>query len=140
MDQKRITHALTMAASVILLATSCEKVTITEGIYGIVKERYGDWMPWVGSNPPDHGERPIECEIYVYEYSPSTDDEPAPLVGTTTSNKNGFYEISLPPGTYSVLLLDPTNGKLVNANYGNTVTVEEGKAVELNIMLSHAVY
>ena len=43
-------------------------------------------------------------------------------------------------GTYSVFVLDPTNGKLVNANYGNTVTVEEGKAVELNIMLNHAVY
>ena len=137
MAPKRIASALTMAAIAILLATSCEK-TINEGIYGTVKERYGDWMP--GSNPPDHGERPIVCEIYAYEYSPSSDYLQAPLVGTATSNKKGFYEIALAPGTYSVFVLDPTNGKLVNANYGNTVTVEEGKTVELNIMLNHAVY
>ena len=140
MAPKRIASALTMAAIAILLATSCEKYDITEGIYGKVIERYGDWMPWVGCNPPDHGERPIVCEIYAYEYSPSSDYLQAPLVGTATSNKKGFYEIALAPGTYSVFVLDPTNGKLVNANYGNTVTVEEGKAVELNIMLNHAVY
>jgi hypothetical protein len=137
MELKRIAPIMALAALAMLLATSCEK-TINEGIYGTVKERYGDWMP--GSNPPDHGERPIVCEIYAYEYSPSSDYLQAPLVGTATSNKKGFYEIALAPGTYSVFVLDPTNGKLVNANYGNTVTVEEGKAVELNIMLNHAVY
>lgn len=137
MELKRIAPIMALAALAMLLASSCEK-TINEGIYGTVKERYGDWMP--GSNPPDHGERPIVCEIYAYEYSPSSDYLQAPLVGTATSNKKGFYEIALAPGTYSVFVLDPTNGKLVNANYGNTVTVEEGKAVELNIMLNHAVY
>ena len=136
MELKRIAPIM---ALVMLLASSCEK-TINEGIYGTVKELYGDWMPWVGSNPPDHGVRPIVCEIYAYEYSPSSDYLQAPLVGTATSNKKGFYEIALAPGTYSVFVLDPTNGKLVNANYGNTVTVEEGKAVELNIMLHHAVF
>lgn len=137
MAPSRITHILALAALAMLLASSCEK-TINESIYGTVKERYGDWMR--GCNPPDHGERPIVCEIYAYEYSPSSDYLQAPLVGTATSNKKGFYEIALAPGTYSVFVLDPTNGKLVNANYGNTVTVEEGKAVELNIMLNHAVY
>lgn len=137
MELKRIAPIMALAALAMLLASSCEK-TINEGIYGTVKERYGDWMP--GSNPPDHGERPIVCEIYAYEYSPSSDYLQAPLVGTATSNKKGFYEIALAPGTYTVFVLDPTNGKLVNANYGNTVTVEEGKAVELNIMLNHAVY
>lgn len=137
MELKRIAPIMALAALAMLVATSCEK-TINEGIYGTVKERYGDWMP--GSNPPDHGERPIVCEIYAYEYSPSSDYLQAPLVGTATSNKKGFYEIALAPGTYTVFVLDPTNGKLVNANYGNTVTVEEGKAVELNIMLNHAVY
>ena len=112
MAPRRITHILALAALAMLLATSCEK-TINEGIV---------------------------CEIYAYEYSPSSDYLQAPLVGTATSNKKGFYEIALAPGTYSVFVLDPTNGKLVNANYGNTVTVEEGKAVELNIMLNHAVY
>ena len=139
MELKRIAPIMALAALAMLLASSCEKVTITEGIYGTVKERYGDWMPVIDGYR-DHGVRPFECEIYAYEYSPSSDYLQAPLVGTATSNKKGFYEIALAPGTYSVFVLDPTNGKLVNANYGNTVTVEEGKAVELNIMLSHAVY
>ena len=156
MDTKRIASALTMAALTILLATSCEKYNITEGIYGKVIERYGDWMPWVGSNPPDHGERPIECEIYVYEYTRTSDFDqqyignypisamPKPLVATTTTNRKGRYQISLPPGEYSVFLLDD-DGKL-HANYGDEhgglwpVKVEAGKVYELNLLLDHAVY
>lgn len=139
-----------------LLATSCEKVTITEGIYGKVVERYGDWMPWVGSNPPDHGERPIECEIYVYEYTRTRDFDqayignypiesmPKPLVGTTSSDRKGRYQLSLPPGDYSVLLLD-NDGKLhVNGLNGEgglcPIRVEAGKVSELNLVLDHAVY
>ena len=143
-------------ALAMLLATSCEKVTITEGIYGIVKERYGDWMPWVDSNPPDHGERPIACEIYVYEYTRTRDFDqqyignypisamPKPLVATTTSDSRGFYQLSLPPGNYSVLLLD-TDGKLhVNGlnNEGGLcpVSVQADQTTECNLILDHAVY
>ena len=155
MAPKRIASALTMAAIAILLATSCEKYDITEGIYGKVIERYGDWMPIIdGYN--DHGERPIECEIYVYEYTRTRDFDqqyignypisamPKPLVGTATSDRKGRYQISLPPGEYSVFLLD-NDGKL-HADYGDEhgglcpVKVEAGKVSELNLMLNHAVY
>ena len=155
MDTKRITRTLTMAALVILLATSCEKYDITEGIYGKVIERYGDWMPIVDGYH-DHGERPIKCEIYVYEYTRTSDFDqqyignypisamPKPLVATTTTNRKGRYQISLPPGEYSVFLLDD-DGKL-HADYGDEhgglwpVKVEAGKVYELNLLLDHAVY
>ena len=153
---RRITPFLTLAVLTMLLASSCEKVTVAEGIYGTVKERYGDWMPWLGSNPPDHGERPIACEIYVYEYTRIQDfgqqyignypieSMPKPLVSTTTSNRKGFFQLALTPGVYSVLLVD-TDGKL-HANSLNyeggicPVTVEANKASECNLILDHAVY
>ena len=47
--------------SVITLISACKKEpSITQGVYGTVIERYGDWMP--GANA-DHGERPVACDV-----------------------------------------------------------------------------
>ena len=96
--------------SVITLMSACKKEpSITQGVYGTVIERYGDWMP--GANA-DHGERPVACDVYVYEYTMLSDfgggisvnypidAMPKPFVAKTTSNAKGFYEINLAPGTY----------------------------------------
>ena len=139
---------------VITLMTSCKKdPSITQGVYGTVIERYGDWMP---GSTADHGERPITCEVYVYEYTMlsdfgdgisvnySIDARPKPFVAKTTSNAKGFYEINLAPGTYSIFLLD--DGKLKAGNGlddvgGITpVTINSDEKIELQLVLDHAVY
>lgn len=129
-----------------------QKVSITQGIYGTVLERYGDWMPGLDS---DHGERPISIGIYVYEYTKVSDFEslyygyyptdkmPKPLVAKTFSKSNGFYEISLAPGTYSIFLLEDGKMKADGLDgYGgvNPVTIDSGEIIKRDITLNHAVY
>ena len=138
--------------SVITLMSACKKEpSITQGVYGTVIERYGDWMP---GSTADHGERPVACDVYVYEYTTLSDfgnsyfvyypieAMPKPLVAQTTSDSKGFYEINLAPGTYSIFLLD--DGKLyANSDaYGgiNPITINTNERVERQIVLDHAVY
>lgn len=150
-----------------LLLTACGKEyttlptspTITQGIYGTVVERWGDWQPHPGSTV-SAGETPISNDIYVYEYTTLSDlnslsyDEngilrfpidsmPYPLVATTASDSNGFYQIQLPAGHYSVLLLE--NGMLYFCGFDSNVglmpvTVDSGQVVRFNLVLDHAIY
>ena len=129
--------------------------SIHTGIYGTVIERYGDWMPYVGGYAPDRGERPIVREIYVYEYTMfqeiegshftlfDIDKMPHKLVAKTKSISNGFYEMELAPGTYSVFFLE--QGKLYangSDGYGgiSPVTVIADSAIYMPLLLDHAVY
>lgn len=96
--------------------------TITQGIYGQVLERYGDWMPFYDPNDGQRGYRPLVREVYVYEYTKDedfdsfdsmsymcyypADNMPKPLVAKTISNKDGYYQVQLAPGSYSFFLLE----------------------------------
>jgi hypothetical protein len=138
---------------VITLMSACQKEpSITQGVYGTVIERYGDWMP---GSTADHGEKPIACDVYVYEYTMLSDfggavsvhypidAMPKQLVAKTTSNAQGFYEINLAPGTYSMFLLDDwklyANG--CDANGGiNPITINSNEKLERQLILDHAVY
>ncbi len=134
--------------------TPIEAPTITQGIYGQVRERYGNWQPF---RDPDGtwGFRPIVRDIYVYEYTTIKDFDqlyigyiypadkmPKPLVATTTSKENGFYEIQLEPGKYSVFILD--NGSM-RANWDDEngglqpVTIEEGSLLRFDLLLDNGV-
>ena len=151
MELKRIVSALTMAALTILLATSCEKVTITEGIYGRVKVRYGDWMP--GST--NGGEKPLTCEVRAYEYFTlddiggyrhadySPEQISKTLVASTNSDSKGRYQLSLPPGQYSVVLMDGDMCQITSVDDKGgicPVTVTADKTTECNLILDCAVY
>lgn len=129
--------------------------TITQGIYGQVKERYGNWQPFTDPNDKSYGYRPIVRDIYVYEYTTIQDFDqayidclypankmPKPLVATTTSKANGFYQIQLSPGRYSVFILE--NGSMY-ANWGDEyggiqpITIEVGSLINIDLILNHGV-
>ena len=132
--------------------TPIEAPTITQGIYGQVKERYGNWQPF---RDPDGtwGFRTIVRDIYVYEYTTlfdfdqryydyiiPADKMPKPLVATTTSKENGFYQIQLEPGKYSVFILD--NGSMrANGDDENgglqPITIEEGSLLRFDLLLDN---
>ena len=132
--------------------TPIEAPTITQGIYGQVRERYGDWQPF--RNPDGTwGFRTIVRDIYVYEYTTlfdfdqryydyiiPADKMPKPLVATTTSKENGFYQIQLEPGKYSVFILD--NGSM-RANWDDEngglqpVTIEAGSLLRFDLLLDN---
>lgn len=135
--------------------TPIEAPTITQGIYGQVRERYGNWQPVTDPNDKSHGYRPIVRDIYVYEYTTVKDFDqayidclypadkmPNPLVATTTSKENGFYQLQLEPGKYSVFILE--NGSMY-ANWGDghggiqPVTIEVGALLQVNLVLNHGV-
>lgn len=136
-----------------------DKVSINEGVAGTVYERYGDWMPCAGCSNPNRGERAIVREVYVYEYTRIADLDsatrydysdlipidrmPKRLVGSTVSDEEGFYEIALPAGNYSIFLIE--NGRVYwvgGDSYGGMepVTVKAGEVTLRNVLLDHAVY
>lgn len=151
MELKRIAPIMALAALTMLLATSCEKVTITEGIYGRVKVRYGDWMP--GST--NGGEKPLACEVRAYEYFTlddiggyrhadySPEQISKTLVASTNSDSKGRYQLSLPPGQYSVVLMDRDMCQITSVDDKGgicPVTVTADKTTECNLILDCAVY
>ena len=156
---RRHTYLYLTVLPLLLLAAGCTKLqtepTIQEGIYGSVIERYGDWMPTIIGQYPKGGERPIQREVYVYEYTKMSDVKsfgyvhfdmdtmPTALVARTQSGENGFFEIALPAGTYSVFIED--EGKLYSDQIDglgglNPITVKQGEAREVTLVLDHAVY
>ena len=150
MELRRITPIMALVALTMLLASSCEK-TINEGIYGTVKVRYGDWMP--GST--NGGEKPLACEVRAYEYFTlddiggyrhadySPEQMPKTLVASTNSDSKGRYQLSLPPGQYSVVLMDGDMCQITSVDDKGgicPVTVTADKTTECNLILDCAVY
>lgn len=150
MELKRIAPIMALAALTMLLASSCEK-TINEGIYGTVKVRYGDWMP--GST--NGGEKPLACEVRAYEYFTlddiggyrhadySPEQISKTLVASTNSDSKGRYQLSLPPGQYSVVLMDRDMCQITSVDDKGgicPVTVTADKTTECNLILDCAVY
>ena len=135
--------------------TPIEAPTITQGIYGQVRERYGNWQPVLDPNDKNRGYRPIVRDIYVYEYTTVKDFDqayidclypadkmPKPLVATTTSKENGFYQLQLEPGKYSVFMLE--EGSMYadgGDDFGglNSFTIEVGSLLRFDLTLNHGV-
>jgi hypothetical protein len=118
--------------------------TITQGLYGRVVLIEGDCMPVT---------TPERCRISypsrrISVREPATLDDMVgtylvtsrPLVAATTADERGFYEVQLPPGTYSVFVED--GGREYCNRFGGQleacqVTVGEG-IKEHHIQIDHA--
>ena len=92
-----------------------EKITITQGLWGTLLQREGDCMPTGGWNTCRIF--PVQRDVLVYEYttfeqvvysgSPCLYSEiTTPLIATTTCDEDGFFELELEPGKYSVLVME----------------------------------
>ncbi len=89
------------------------RVTIQQGIGGRIWFWEGDFMPPIGC---DSGTiEPVSREVFIYELT--SFDQVVPrgvhsfysevktqLVATVRSDENGFFEITLPRGTYSIFV------------------------------------
>jgi hypothetical protein len=88
------------------------QVTITQGIWGNVWFWEGDFMPGSVSGTIT----PVQREVLVYEATRYDSVVFAgggfyraiftKLVAVTRSNATGFYEVSLPPGKYSLFVVE----------------------------------
>ena len=88
-----------------------DQVTIDQGIWGNVWLWKGNFMPVAGQ-----GEKcPVQRMVYVYElttreetdqveYKPFFSEVYTDLIVTAESGEDGFFEIELEPGTYSIFV------------------------------------
>lgn len=100
------------------------RVSITQGVYGTVWFTEGNCMPGVGGFPSCRT-CPVARELRIYEYTMMSDavvsSKGVPfftrfntrLVATTRSDDNGFFQLTLPPGRYTMAVVE---GDLLYAN------------------------
>ena len=130
-----------------------KSVTIKQGVWGTVTERTGNWMP-----SPDIYQTaklaPIKCTIRFYEPVTFDDfqregisiynitDVPTKLIAETTSDKNGFFQMKLQPGEYSIFVV--YNGEIYACGFdgvGNIgkFSISEKNKTEYNFVVNNAV-
>jgi hypothetical protein len=103
-------------------ADNAAKVTITTGIWGTISSMEGDCMPGVAPAPSTCSHCPVKRIVRVYQYTTVMQATPSgnsqiffdsfstALVAETETDENGFYQVSVPPGQYTVVNLE--NGKI----------------------------
>jgi hypothetical protein len=87
---------------------------IAEGITGVVCFWQGDFMPTIGG-PPSGLITPVRRTIEIHAATRDSDATPGggatfrtsvstPLIATVTSGDDGWFEVAVPPGTYSLFV------------------------------------
>lgn len=121
------------------MAAAVSGISITQGVYGLVTFTEGNCMPGMGSSGSCKT-CPVKRTVRFYEYTLPQDAVPSGVAGFYTSFRTrlvaqaesdltGVFQVSLPQGTYSMVVVE--DGKLY-ANGGDgqggihPVTVEQG--------------
>ncbi|WP_298391242.1 hypothetical protein [Hydrotalea sp.] len=103
-------------------ALNAQKVTITNGIWGTVSSMEGNCMPMVPPATNSCTNCPVQRTIHIYPYTLITnatlinnlssffESFNAPLIAEAVADEDGFYQLNLQAGTYSVAIVE--NGKL----------------------------
>ena len=125
------------------------KISVTEGICGTLVQREGDCMPGIiGEVRPNPCKLfPVKREILIYEYTKWNEavlsnnsfvffeKVHTKLIAKTMSDNEGFFEVKIEPGKYSVFAKEKG---LLYANLGDgqggiaPITVESSKTSEIN--------
>ena len=132
-----ISLSVSFLACLIAFATSCEdkgpcgsgwrpvdvpdrnddKVTIEQGIWGDVWFLEGDFMPMCPSGTITPVAREIRVHVLTHRddvvegpiaYAPFYSEINSDLVATIYSGTDGFFEVELPPGQYSLFVVEDT--------------------------------
>lgn len=111
---------------------NAKKVTISSGIWGTVSSMEGDCMPTVPPSTNSCKNCPVQRTVKIYQYTLISNATPSgnssvffdnfnsPLVAQADADENGFFQISIPAGHYSIAVVE--NGKL----YANTLDGKGG--------------
>lgn len=136
-------------------AENAEKVTITQGVWGTVSFTEGNCMPTAEPASSTCTTRPVQRIVKIYPYTLTVNAVRADdsnvffesinpqLIAETTADDNGFFQLALPDGKYSIAVVE--DGKLyANGGDGNggicPFTVSSGKT-NMNFPITYkAVY
>ncbi|MBI4095733.1 MAG: carboxypeptidase regulatory-like domain-containing protein [DPANN group archaeon] len=122
---------------------------VKTGIHGTVTLTSGDCMPGEPSRTHPCTQTKISRTVYIREPATIANMDgtylktKTNLVAQMTSDSNGYYDVTLPAGTYSVFVED---GSKEYCNFGGglgeecQVTVTDGGMAEFNIDINKAVY
>lgn len=107
-----------------------KKTTIQQGVWGTVSFMEGDFMPTFNKDNPKNSHCPVERTVRVYEltYKKNAIDidrsykqyKSTKLLKEIKTDYEGFFQIDLPPGKYSIFIIE--NGKL----YNNSIELKNG--------------
>lgn len=135
---------------IVLAFAQCQNFqSISQGVQGQVLWFEGNRMPGVGVDLPKG--KPIEREIYFFEPTsneqvtgsgPLYDEVNSRLIKKAKSNEEGYFQVKLPEGKYSVFVKE--NGKyyasVMDSQHFNPVKVEQGKVSEMSIRVDYKAY
>lgn len=144
---------------ILVVLTGCEsfkQATSFEGISGQIRWVEGNLMPTPGdANYAQRAKgRPVEREVFIFELVNRKDAISAGgsfyksvnsrLVNKVKTNKDGEFNAKVPPGTYSVLVLEEEAGFFANMMDGennlNPITVEPDKFTDIQILINYKAY
>ncbi len=139
-----------------LLEHNLDKISIDQGVAGTVVFIRGNCMPGaVSDTTPEHACRryPVQRTVRIHEITHRSKSEHVQggfhrdvktnLVASIQTDREGFFEIDLPPGKYSVFVEEEN---LLYANlwdgqgFIQPVTVNEGQATVIRINIDHLAY
>ncbi len=123
------------------------EVTITQGLWGDVWFFEGDFMP---TCPQGHV-RAVSREVVVFESTTLEDATPGSTpeffseihkqeIARTTSDRTGFFQVELPPGNYSVFIVE--NDEYYMCYFGDDmsltpVTVISGEVTDVLLNITY---
>jgi len=104
------------------------KVSITNGIWGTVSSMEGNCMPMIGPGPSACSHCPVKRTVKIYELATYHQATPqdlhgfytsinTPLVKELETDSQGFYQIDLAPGRYTVVIVE--NNKLYTFGFNS---------------------
>lgn len=137
-------------------STSKTAPAIEQGISGHILFWKGDFMPGVGEEGGAKVQ-PVERILYIYEatkesdvtqpegvYAPFYGQINTKLITEVTSNKQGFFQVALEPGTYSLFVKeDKLQPAVYYANLTDgdgtiyPVTVKAGEVTEIEFDITY---
>ena len=141
----------------ILVCSACavHKHTINQGISGDVRWVEGNLMPALGDTTYLDRSKgiPVAREIYIFKAIKIHDVKPqigdfysdikSELIKRVKTDKNGKFTVMLPPGKYSVFVMEKEGffaNKYDGEGYINPVIVVAGEFAEMNITINYKAY
>ena len=130
---------------------NAKKVTISNGLWGTVSSVEGNCMPTIPPSTNSCKNCPVQRTVKIFQYTLLSnvtrsgnsavffDSFNSPLVAQVDTDENGFFQVDIPAGHYSVAVVE--DGKLyANSLDGqgglNPVTIASGTQ-NLNIAMTY---
>ncbi len=143
-----------------LIEHNLAKVAYSQGLAATVIMEEGNCMPYVSDEPepnPDCQRYPVQREIYIHEYTTTDQATLDPelespmfyshvetqLIKTVISDDEGFFEVELQPGTYSLFIKEM--GSLFANSWDNhggiqPVIIEPDEMTIVLLNINHSAY